>query len=104
MHSPAKGNFMIKGTLTHKNTRTKTEKIKVPDTVNAGDIIHAIAKSIRNFDYDDCIDRDTFEIVLENGLFFYCEQLNRYISKYSLYVEELDEDGEYYNRIADFIL
>ena len=93
---------MIKGTLTHKNTRTKTEKIKVPDTVNAGDIIHAIAKSIRNFDYDDCMDRDTFEIALENGLFFYCEQVA--FSKYSLYVETLDEDGGCYDWIADFRL
>ena len=93
---------MIKGTLTHKNTRTKTEKIKVPDTVNAGDIIHVIAKSIRNFDYDDCIDKDKFEIVLENGLFFYCEQLT--FSKYRLYVEELDEDGGSYYWMADFML
>ena len=95
---------MIKGTLTHKNTRTKTEKIKVSDTVNAGDIIHVIAKSIRNFDYDDCIDRDTFEIALEDGAVYYCEQLNRYIPRYRLYVEEPDEYGGSYVWLADFIL
>ena len=95
---------MIKGILTHINTRTKTEKIKVPNTVNAGDIIHVIAKSIRNFDYDDCIDKDTFEIVLEDGAVYYCEQLNSYCPKYRLYVEELDEYGGSYVWIADFIL
>ena len=94
---------MIKATLTHKNTRTKTEKIKVPDTVNAGDIIHAIAKFMRNVDYDDCINGGTFEILLENGLFFYCEH-EGYTDKYRLYVEEFDEYGGYYDLIADFRL
>ena len=61
---PQKGNFMIKATLKHKNTRTKTEEIELPDVVNTGDIICVIAEAMRNFDYSDCIDGDIFEIAL----------------------------------------
>ena len=89
---------MMKGILKHTNTRTKTEEIEVPDVVNTGDIICIIAEAIRNFDYDDCIDGDTFEIALEDGRVFHCYELAN-INKYRLYVEEPGSDYEW---VADF--
>ena len=77
---------MIKATLTHKNTHTKTEEIELPDTVNTGDIICVIAEAMRNFDYDDCIDMDTFEIALEDGRVYHCYRQD--FNKFRLYVEE----------------
>ena len=90
---------MIKATLKHINTRTKTEEIELPDAVNTGDIICVIAEAIRNFDYDDCIDGDTFEIALEDGRIFHCYELAN-VNKYRLYVEEPDVD--YYEWLAEF--
>ena len=93
---------MIKATLTHKNTRTQTERIELPDTVDVGDIICVIEEAIRNFDYSDCIDAEIFEVALEDGRVYYCYEVVP--NKYRLYVAGFDEDGEYYNWIADFIL
>ena len=90
---------MIKATLKHKNIHTKTEEIELPDAVNTGDIICVIAEAIRNFDYDDCIEGDTFEIALEDGRVFHCYELGNEINKYSLYVEEPGFDYEW---VADF--
>lgn len=90
---------MIKATLTHKNTRTKTEEIELPDAVNTGDIISVIAEAIRNFDYDDCIEGDVFEIALEDGRVFHCYQFANEFNKYRLYVEEPGFDYEW---LADF--
>ena len=90
---------MIRATLKHMNTRTKTEEIELPDAVNTGDIICVIAEAIRNFDYDDCIDRDTFEIFLEDGRIFHCYEVAN-VNKYRLYVEEPDVD--YYEWLAEF--
>ena len=93
---------MIKATLKHINTHTETEEIELPDTVNTGDIICVVHHAMRNFDYDDCIDMDTFEIALEDGTVYYCyEQVP---NKYRLYEAGFDEDGEYYCCIADFML
>lgn len=89
----------MKATLTHKNTRTKTEEIEVPDVVNTGDIIRIIAEAIRNFDYDDCMDGDIFEIALEDGRVYHCYEV--VINKYRLYVEEPGFD---YDWLADFML
>lgn len=89
----------MKATLTHKNTRTKTEEIEVPDVVNTGDIICIIAEAIRNFDYDDCMDGDIFEIALEDGRVYHCYEV--VINKYRLYVEEPGFDYEW---LADFML
>lgn len=89
----------MKATLTHKNTRTKTEEIEVPDVVNTGDIICIIAEAIRNFDYDDCMDSDIFEIALEDGRVYHCYEV--VINKYRLYVEEPGFDYEW---LADFML
>ena len=89
---------MIKATLTHKNTRTKTEEIELPDVVNTGDIICVIAEAMRNFDYEDCIDGDIFEIALEDGRVFHCYEFAN-INKYRLYVEEPGFDYEW---LADF--
>ena len=88
---------MIKGILTHKNTHTKTEEIELPDTVNTGDIISAVYNAMGNFDYDDCMDMDKFEIVLENGLVYLCYRLD--FNKFSLYVGELGCD---YELVANF--
>ena len=89
---------MIKATLKHFNTRTKTEEIELPDTVNTGDIICVIAEAMRNFDYSDCIDRDIFEIALEDGRVYHCYR--RDFNKFNLYVEEPNVD--YYERLAEF--
>ena len=82
---------MIKATLTHKNTRTKTEEIELPNGFNTGDIISVIAEAMRNFDYDDCMDMDTFEISVETGLVYHCYRLD--FNKFRLYEET--PDGEY---------
>lgn len=76
---------MIKATLKHKNTHTETEEIELPDTADTGDIICAITEAMRNFDYSDCIDGDTFEIALEDGRVYYCYEV--VINKWDLYVE-----------------
>ena len=82
---------MIKATLKHINTRTKTEEIELPNGFNTGDIISVIANAMENFDYDDCMDMDTFEISVETGLVYHCYQLD--FNKFSLYEET--PDGEY---------
>lgn len=87
----------MKGILTHKNTHTQTEEIELPDTVNTGDIISAVYNAMGNFDYDDCMDQDTFEIALENGLVYHCYRLD--FNKFSLYLEEPGFD---YELVADF--
>lgn len=88
---------MIKATLTHKNTHTKTEEIELPDTVNTGDIISVVYYAMGNFDYDDCMDMDKFEIALENGLVYHCYRPD--FNKFSLYVEEPGCD---YKLVAEF--
>ena len=93
---------MIKATLKHKNTRTKTEEIELPDTADTGDIICVISEAMRNFDYSDCIDADTFEVALEDGRVYYCYEV--VINKYRLYVEYIDEEGPEYYCVADFML
>ena len=92
---------MIKATLKHRNTRTKTEEIELPDVVNTGDIICVIAEAMRNFDYSDCIEADVFDIALENGRVFHCYQIPN-INEWRLYVEVPDSDD--YEWLADFIL
>ena len=91
---------MIKATLKHINTHTKTEEIELPNGFNTGDIISVIATAMENFDYDDCIDGDIFEISVETGLVFHCYELAN-IYKYRLYEET--PDGEY-EWVADFTL
>lgn len=95
---------MIKATLKHINSHTKTEEIELPDTVDTGDIICVISEAIRNFDYDyEHMDRDTFEIALEDGTVYYCYEV--VINKYRLYEYWIDEEeGECYAWTADFIL
>ena len=105
---------MIKATLKHKNTRTKKkEKIELPDTVNTGDIICVIAEAMRNSDHADfkyenilknALKDGTkiFEIALEDGRVYYCYELVP--NRYRLYEAGFDEEGEYYNQIADFRL
>ena len=88
---------MIKATLKHTNTYTQTEEIELPDTVNTGDIISAVYNAMGNFDYDDCMDMDKFEIALENGLVYRCYRLD--FNKFSLYEET--PDGEY-ELVANF--
>lgn len=88
---------MIKATLTHKNTHTKTEEIELPDTVNTGDIISVVYYAMGNFDYDDCMDMDKFEIALENGLVYRCYRPD--FNNFSLYVEEPGCD---YELVAEF--
>ena len=82
---------MIKATLKHINTRTKTEEIELPNGFNTGDIISVIDDAMGNFDYDDCMDMDTFEISVETGLVYHCYRLD--FNKFSLYEET--PDGEY---------
>ena len=89
---------MIKATLKHINTHTETEKIELPDTVDTGDIICVVHHAMRNFDYDDCIDMDTFEIALEDGRIYHCYRLD--FNKFRLYVEEPNFD--YYEWLAEF--
>ena len=104
---------MIKATLKHKHTHTKTEEIELPDTVNTGDIICVIAEAMRNSDYAHWIDEEflenalkdgteIFEIALEDGRVYYCYELVP--NKYRLYVYYIDEEGEEYYCIADFML
>ena len=104
---------MIKATLTHKHTRPKIEEIELPDTADTGDIICVISEAMRNPHYKPCIDKkflenalkdgtEIFEIALEDGRVYYCYELVP--NRYRLYVAGFDEEGEYYNRIADFML
>lgn len=90
---------MIKATLKHINTHTKTEEIELPDAVNTGDIICVIAEAMKNFDYDDCIDQDIFIIDLEDGRRFYCLESPNIFNKWRLYVQEPGFD---YELIANF--
>ena len=99
---------MIKATLTHKNTRTKTEEIELPDTADTGDIICVITEAMRNSDYkyfnyehlDDWMNREIFEVALEDGRVYHCYEV--VINKYRLYVEYVDEEGLEYDWLADF--
>jgi len=85
------------------NTRIQTEEeIELPDVVHTGDIINAVYNAMGNFEHYDYKEKEKFEIILENGLFFYCERLG--FNKFSLYVEVLDEDGGYDERVADFMM
>ena len=101
---------MIKATLTHKNTRPKKEEIELPDTVGTSDIICVISEAMRNSDYkyfnyehlDDWIDREIFEVALEDGRVYHCYEV--VINKYRLYVAGFDEEGEYFDWLADFRL
>ena len=88
---------MIKGILKHTNTYTKTEEIELPDTVNTGDIICVVYHAMGNFDYDDCMDMDKFEIALEDGRVYRCYRLD--FNKFSLYVQEPGFD---YELVAEF--
>ena len=88
---------MIKATLKHTNTHTKTEEIELPDTVNTGDIICLVYHAMGNFDYDDCMDMDTFEIALEDGRVYRCYRLD--FNRFRLYEET--PDGEY-ELVANF--
>ena len=100
---------MIKATLKHINTR-KEEEIELPDTTDTGDIICIISKTIRNFDDSeiipnlgyDCIGKEIFEIVLDDGRVYHCYEV--IINKYRLYIEYFDEEGYEYYCIADFML
>ena len=89
----------MKAVIKHINTHTETEEIELPDTVNTGDIICVIAEAMRNFDYSDCIDGDTFEIALEDGRVFHCYQKATF-NEYRLYVQ--GPDWDYYDWLADF--
>ena len=89
----------MKAVIEHKNTHTQTERIELPDAVNTGDIICAIAEAMRNFDYSDCIDGDIFTIALEDGRMFYCIELPDVFNKFRLYVQEPGFD---YELVAEF--
>ena len=103
---------MIKATLTPKHARPKKQEIELPDTADTGDIICVISEAIRNsgykhfnykrFDGKDWIDREIFEVALEDGRVYHCYEV--VINKYRLYEAGFDYDGEYYNWVADFIL
>ena len=88
---------MIKGILKHTNTHTQTEEIELPDTVNTGDIICLVYHAMGNFDYDDCMDMDKFEIVLEDERVYRCFRLD--FNKFSLYMQEPGCD---YELVANF--
>ena len=93
---------MIKATLTYKKprTRTKTEEIELPDVVNTGVIINAITEATRNFDYEDCIGGNVFEIALKDGRTYRCYQFAN-INQYRLFIEK-EPDAECYEWLADF--
>ena len=101
---------MIKATLTPKHARPKKQEIELPDTADTGDIICVITEAMRNSDYkyfnyehlDDWIDREIFEVALEDGRVYHCYEV--VINKYRLYVYYIDEEGEEYNWVADFRL
>ena len=103
---------MIKATLTPKRTRPKKVEIELPDTADTGDIICVISEAMRNSDYKhfnyerfdgkDWIDREIFEVALEDGRVYHCYE--EVPGKYRLYVEYVDEDGLEYYDIADFML
>ena len=88
---------MIKATLKHKNTHTETEEIELPNGFNTGDIISVIAEAMGNFDYEDCMDMDTFEISVETGLVYHCYRLD--FNKFYLYEETPGFD---YELVAEF--
>ena len=101
---------MIKATLTPKHARPKKQEIELPDTADTGDIICVITEAMRNSDYiyfnyehlDDWIDREIFEVALEDGRVYHCYEV--VINKYRLYVAGFDEEGEYFDWLADFRL
>ena len=103
---------MIKATLTPKHARPKKQEIELPDTADTGDIICVISEAMRNSDYkyfnyehcdfEDWMDREIFEVVLEDGRVYHCYEV--VINKYRLYVEYVDEEGLEYNWVADFRL
>ena len=82
----------MKGILKHTNTHTQTEEIELPSGFNTGDIISVVYNAMDNFDYDDCMDMDTFEIALESGLVYHCYRLD--FNKFSLYEETPDGECE----------
>mgnify|MGYP004481594989 CR=1 FL=1 len=83
--------------LTHNHIYT--ENLNLPDDVNTGDIITAIADAIKRFDYSDCVDPDIFEIVLKDGRTFLCYESVDVFNKWCLYVQNPDYEFEW---IADF--
>ena len=97
---------MIKATLTPKHARPKKQEIELPDTVDTSDIICVISEAIRNSNYkhfnyehlDDWIDREIFEVALEDGRVYHCYRLD--FNKFRLYVEEPNVD--YYEWLAEF--
>ena len=101
---------MIKATLTPKHARPKKQEIELPDTADTGDIICVITEAMRNSDYiyfnyehlDDWMDREIFEVALEDGRVYHCYEV--VINIYRLYVEYVDEEGFEYDWIADFML
>ena len=103
---------MIKATLTPKHARPKKQEIELPDTADTGDIICVISEAIRNsgyknfnykrFDGKDWIDREIFEVALEDGRVYHCYEV--VLFKYRLYLEYIDEEGLEYYCIADFML
>ena len=103
---------MIKATLTPKHARPKKQEIELPDTADTGDIICVISEVMRNshykyfnyehLDFKDWIDREIFEVALEDGRIYHCYEV--FINKYRLYVEYVDEEGFEYNWVADFML
>ena len=101
---------MIKAILTPKHARPKKQEIELPDTADTGDIICVISEAIRNSDYicfnyehlDDWLDREIFEVALEDGRVYHCYE--EVINKYRLYVAGFDEEGEYFDWLADFRL
>ena len=103
---------MIKATLTPKHARPKKQEIELPDTADTGDIICVISEAMRNSDYKhfnyehldfkDWIDREIFEVALEDGRVYHCYEV--VINKYRLYVEYVDEEGFEYDWVADFML
>ena len=101
---------MIKAILTPKHARPKKQEIELPDTADTGDIICVITEAMRNsdckcFNYehlDDWIDREIFEVALEDGRVYHCYE--EIINKYRLYVAGFDEEGEYFDWLADFRL
>ena len=103
---------MIKATLTPKHARPKKQEIELPNGFNTGDIICVISEAIRNsgykhfnykrFDGKDWIDREIFEVALEDGRVYHCYEV--VINRYRLYVEYVDEEGFEFDWLADFRL
>ena len=101
---------MIKATLTPKHARPKKQEIELPDTADTGDIICVISEAIRKSKYiyfnyehlDDWMDREIFEVALEDGRVYHCYE--EFPNTYRLYVYYIDYDGEYFDWIANFML